>query len=95
MPERWLPGSQKSADYAQDSLSASRPFSSGFHSCLGRPLAMLEMRLIIIKVLLAFDLSVDDKDSVDFDDFPVIMLIQKQPMVLRLKARKVTLQGGI
>lgn len=56
---------------------------------------MLEMRLIIIKVLLAFDLSVDDKDSVDFDDFPVIMLIQKQPMVLRLKARKVTLQGGI
>lgn len=93
MPERWLPEGQRSATYSKDSLSASRPFSTGFHSCLGRPLAMLEMRLIIIKVLLAFDLSVDSEDTVEFDDFPVIMLIQKQPMVLRLKPR--TLQGVV
>ncbi|CAG8953633.1 hypothetical protein HYFRA_00010092 [Hymenoscyphus fraxineus] len=86
-PERWLAEDQRPTDYSKDSLTASRPFSSGFHSCLGRPLAMLEMRLVIIKLLLAFDISVDAKDSVNFDDFPVIMLIQKLPMLLRIKPR--------
>ncbi|CAG8980508.1 hypothetical protein HYALB_00013740 [Hymenoscyphus albidus] len=75
-----------------DKLSASKPFTSGFHCCLGRPLAMLELRLVIIKVLLAFDVSVDSADSVNFDDFPVIMLIQKLPMVLRLKSRDVGIE---
>jgi hypothetical protein len=45
------------------------------------------MRLIIIKLLLAFDFLVDDEDRVNFDEFPVIMLIQKLPMMLRVRNR--------
>jgi cytochrome P450 len=69
-------------------LSASKPFSVGFHSCLGRPLAWVELRLIVTRLVWAFDFSVDDADRVYFDDFPVIMLIQKQPMHLRVKVRE-------
>jgi cytochrome P450 len=87
VPERWLSDDECPTEYSGDSLSASKPFSTGFHGCLGRPLAWLEMRLVIVKLLLAFDFSVDEEDEVNFDDFPVIMLIQKLPMRLRVKGK--------
>jgi cytochrome P450 len=87
VPERWLPKDQQPAKYANDQLSASKPFSVGFHSCLGKPLAWAEMRLAVCRLLWTFDLSVDEKDEVDFDEFPVIMIIQKAPMNLRVKVR--------
>ncbi|EPE30604.1 Cytochrome P450 [Glarea lozoyensis ATCC 20868] len=87
IPGRWLPDDQRPKEYSQDNLAASKPFSVGFHSCLGRPLAWLEMRLVIVKLLLAFDLAVDNGDMVNFDHFPVIMLIQKLPMRIRVRNR--------
>ena len=85
MPERWLPEDERPAEYAHDQLSASKPFSIGFHSCLGRPLAWVELRLVLTRLLWAFDFSEEPAERVDFDAFPVIMLIQKQPMKLRVK----------
>ncbi|TVY82835.1 Versicolorin B desaturase [Lachnellula suecica] len=87
VPERWLQKGQRPSEYDGDHLSASKPFSVGFHSCLGRPLAWVELRLVVTRLLWAFDLSVDAGDEVNFDDFPVIMLIQKLAMNMRLKAR--------
>ena len=88
MPERWLPEDERPAEYAHDHLSASKPFSLGFHSCLGRPLAWVELRLVLARLLWAFDFSEEPTERVDFDAFPVIMLIQKQPMKLRIKVRR-------
>lgn len=88
MPERWLPQGECPAEYEHDHLSASKPFSVGFHSCLGRPLALVELRLVVTRLLWAFDFAEEPAARVNFDDFPVIMLIQKEPMKMRLKIRR-------
>jgi cytochrome P450 len=85
VPERWLSDGGCPKEYSGDTLTASKPFSTGFHGCLGRPLAWLQMRLVMVKLLLEFDFSVDDEDKVSFDDWPVMMLIQKLPVRLRIK----------
>ncbi|KAI9723822.1 MAG: RNA polymerase II mediator complex subunit [Chrysothrix sp. TS-e1954] len=88
VPERWLPQGEKPREFDRDRLSASKPFSLGFHSCLGRPLAWLEMRLIITRLLWAFDVAEEDGKHVEFDNFPVMMMIVKQAFEVRLRARQ-------
>jgi cytochrome P450 len=87
VPEHGLPKGERPAEYDNDHFSASKPFSVGFHSCLGRPLAWVELRLVVTRVLWAFDFAEEPAERVDFDDFPMIMLIQKQPMRMRAKVR--------
>lgn len=89
VPERWLPIGERPAIYHSDVLTASKPFSVGFHSCLGQSLAWVELRLAMTRLLWAFDFWVDEADEVNYDDFPVIMLVQKLPMFVRFNARKV------
>ena len=87
VPERWLPKRERPSEYYNDRLSASKPFSVGFHSCLGQPLAWIELRLVVTRLLWAFDFLEEPGDRVNFDGFPVLTLVQKQPMNLRVKAR--------
>ena len=87
VPERWLPEGERPSIYDNDQLSASKPFSVGFHRCLGRPLAEVELRLVLTRLLWAFDFVEEPAERVDFDAFPVMMLIQKQPMKMRVKVR--------
>ena len=86
VPERWLP-EERSAEYDNDQLSASKPFSLGFHSCIGQRLALAEMRLVVTRLLWAFDFAEEPAERVNFDDFPVIIIIQKEPVKLRIKVR--------
>ncbi len=86
-PERWLAKGERPAEYENDQLSASKPFSVGFHSCLGRPLAWVELHLVLCRLLWAFDFVEEPSERVDFDKFPVIMLIQKEAMRMRVKVR--------
>ena len=87
IPERWLPQGERLAEYDNDQLSASKPFSVGFYSCLGRPLALVELRLVLTGLRWAFDLVEEPAERVDSDDFPVIMLIPKEAVRMRLKIR--------
>ena len=81
---------ERPSEYANDQLSASRPFSVGFHSCLGQPLAWVELRLVLCRVLWAFDFDTDPNNCASFDDFPIIMMVQKGPVNLRIAAREET-----
>lgn len=87
IPERWMPQGERPAAFDHDRFSASKPFSVGFHSCLGRHLAWLEMRLILTRTLWAFDVSEDKDKAVFFDDFPMMMMVEKLDMYLRLRTR--------
>jgi hypothetical protein len=42
-------------------MSSFRPFSVGRHSCIGMKLAYAEMRLIIARLLWAFDIRLKDE----------------------------------
>jgi cytochrome P450 len=88
VPERWLPKGERPSEFVNDKLSVSKPVSVGFHSCLGKPLAWVEMRLVLTRVLWAFDIAEEEGMRVHFDDFPMMMMVEKQPLMLRLSARK-------
>lgn len=45
------------------------------------------MRLILTRLLWAFDLSEEEGMHVEFDNFPMMMMVQKQPLMLRIRAR--------
>lgn len=94
VPERWLPVEKRPIAFQHDLLSASKPFSIGFHSCLGKPLALAELRLIVTRVLWAFDLAEEDGKHVDFDNFPTMMMVEKQALMLRLRARDGVIYKG-
>jgi len=42
---------------------------------------------VVTRLLWAFDFAEEPTRRVSFDDFPTIMLIQKEPMMLRVKLR--------
>ncbi|KAL8687368.1 MAG: hypothetical protein Q9218_006439 [Villophora microphyllina] len=89
VPERWLPAHQRPAPYQRDRLTASRPFSVGFHVCLGQRLAWVELRLVVCRLLWMFDFVEEAGEKrVEFDDFPVIMMVQKGAVRLRVRVRE-------
>ena len=61
-------------------LAGSKVFSVGFHSCLGRPLAWVELRLVLNRLL-------EPAEPVSFDDFPVSTLIQKEAVNMGVEVR--------
>ncbi|KAK8044222.1 hypothetical protein PG993_004246 [Apiospora rasikravindrae] len=52
LPERWLPGSDIKCDRA-----AYFPFHLGKHACIGKAMAMEEMRSVLTRVVLQFDMD--------------------------------------
>lgn len=64
-PERFLAGDAVPPAFRADRLDAMQPFSLGPRNCIGRNLAYAEMRLILARILWAFDLRLAD-DSRDW-----------------------------
>ncbi|KAI9373001.1 putative sterigmatocystin biosynthesis P450 monooxygenase stcF [Aspergillus egyptiacus] len=56
IPERW----KRAGEFAGDRRDASQPFSIGPRNCIGRQLALAEMRLILVHLLWHFDLALDE-----------------------------------
>jgi hypothetical protein len=54
LPERWLAGARMGAH----NTAAFIPFSAGFASCVGKNLAMLEMRMLVSSLVQRFNFSV-------------------------------------
>ncbi|KAK2047235.1 cytochrome P450 [Colletotrichum somersetense] len=83
IPERWL-GDER---FANDNKSAVLPFSVGPRNCIGRNLAMTEMRVILAKVIWNFDMEISD-DSRDWMDQKLYGFWKKGPLNVRLTPRK-------
>ncbi|KAF2001405.1 cytochrome P450 [Amniculicola lignicola CBS 123094] len=58
-PERWLPEAlnDPSSPFYTDIRTAVQPFSIGPRSCIGRPLALGELRLVLARLVWAFDIQ--------------------------------------
>ncbi|RDW73342.1 hypothetical protein BP6252_07249 [Coleophoma cylindrospora] len=85
VPERWLPNPP--SPYCNDHLEAFEPFSLGPRNCLGKNLAWLEMRLILARVLYAFDLELVH-DTWAPEDQKVFVLWQKPALDVKLVPRQ-------
>ncbi|KAK1958659.1 cytochrome P450 [Colletotrichum sublineola] len=83
IPERWL----GDARFVDDKRSALQPFSVGPRNCIGRNLAMSEMRVILAKVIWNFDMEIAD-DSRNWADQELYGLWKKGPLNVRLTPRQ-------
>ncbi|KAG8168565.1 hypothetical protein KVR01_001314 [Diaporthe batatas] len=82
MPARWLSDSDSGL---RDDKAAFNPFSLGPHNCPGQNLAWLELRLILAKLLWAFDLSVASGIELPrWEEQGIWWFWEKQPTVIRL-----------
>ncbi|KAF2119388.1 cytochrome P450 [Lophiotrema nucula] len=81
IPERFL-----DSKHHTDDMSTFQPFGFGRHSCIGMKLAYAEMRLILARLLYAFDLSLaDDKDRWDWGQQKTYILWEKEPLKVTLR----------
>ena len=76
----------ENADYSGDRQEAFQPFGWGHRDCLGRNMAMHEMRLILASVIMQFNLKLCD-ESQDWLEQKVFVLWSKKPLFCRIDAR--------
>jgi len=82
IPERWL------VHNGFDDHNAWGPFSLGPRGCIGRPLANVEMRVILARVLWNFDLQVPgggDKVGWEWSSQDVFLVWNKRPLYVEVK----------
>ncbi|OBR14494.1 Cytochrome P450 [Colletotrichum higginsianum IMI 349063] len=83
IPERWL-GDPR---FENDNKGALQPFSFGPRNCIGRNLAMSEMRVILARVIWNFEMQIAD-DSRDWTEQELFGLWKKGPLNIHLKPRE-------
>ncbi|KAK8008236.1 cytochrome P450 [Apiospora marii] len=86
-PERWLSSSKvcSSSPYRNDRRESCQPFACGPRDCLGRNLAMHEMRYILARVLFRFDLELE-RESSGWDGQRAFVLWEKKALMCTLRA---------
>ena len=92
IPERWLPGPERPVEHANDQVSAIYPFSIGARACIGKQLALAEMRLILARLAWGFEMGrpKELKDVVDWEMLKTYVVVQKEPVWVRLRIREGT-----
>ena len=102
IPDRWLPlaaaddsteGSdeiewKRPAEHANDHLSAVHPFGLGPRACIGKGLALAELRLVLARLVWAFGLGVPEgQKGLDWRTLKTYIIVQKEPVWVRLRMR--------
>lgn len=84
LPERWLDGNKDNNDLPLIQ------FGTGYHRCLGEPLAMLEATIMLTKLLRSFDWElVNGRYSVDMENLQQnLVLYPADGMPLRFRPRQ-------
>jgi cytochrome P450 len=69
-------------------MAAFNPFLVGRHMCIGQKFAWAEMRLILARLLYAFDITWDVAPRIkDWGEQQTFIFWQKDPLMVRLKPR--------
>ncbi|XPS95574.1 hypothetical protein M3J09_004859 [Ascochyta lentis] len=88
LPERFLT-SQPSHRNNKDDMASFQPFSTGRHQCIGMKLAYAEMRIIVARVLWAFDIQLaDQRDRFDWGEQATYIQWDKKPLNVRVTRAK-------
>lgn len=92
-PERWLArdlaDDGDSERYASDRLEASQPFTVGPRNCLGKSMAMHEMRLMLACMYFRFDMElVADDGAAPWNQQKAFAFWDKKPLMCRIKLAK-------
>ncbi|KAH0593199.1 hypothetical protein MHUMG1_08921 [Metarhizium humberi] len=82
IPERWLSDS-RDPRFKDDLREIHQPFSYGPRNCLGKNLAYAEMRLILVRLLWNFDMSLDGECE-HWADQKAYSIWEKKPLMVKL-----------
>lgn len=84
-PERWL---GINSMFEDDNKAIFQPFATGPHNCLGQPLAWMEMRIILARLIWNFQIIVlAGKELGAWDDQKIFWTWEKQALKVQLLAR--------
>ena len=82
-PERYL--NNIDPEFANDKPKASRPFSAGPRDCLGKSLALAEMRIILARIFFNFNLELVEPEKKDWvEKMPAFTFWEKTPLMVKL-----------
>ncbi|KAH7063347.1 benzoate 4-monooxygenase cytochrome P450 [Macrophomina phaseolina] len=84
-PERWLPDAD--ARFANDKHNAFEPFNFGPRNCVGRNLAMHEIRAILANLVLHFDMQLSDRCDENWLDQGAWFVWDKKPLFVDMKQK--------
>jgi len=74
-----------SSQFENDNKSAFQPFSAGPHNCLGQPLAWMEMRIILSRLIWNFNIAIPkDRKLSDWTEQKIYWTWEKQPLEVQL-----------
>ncbi|KAF2138617.1 uncharacterized protein K452DRAFT_301138 [Aplosporella prunicola CBS 121167] len=92
VPERWLRRAREdSADpFFGDAREALQPFTEGPRACLGKWLALAEIRVVLAKMVWAFEMerAGSRKGDVKWERQRVWLVVEKEGFEVRLRARR-------
>ncbi|KDB21411.1 hypothetical protein H109_06659 [Trichophyton interdigitale MR816] len=89
IPERWLPeaSTNPKSPFYKDQRNAVQPFSVGPRECLGQHLAWAELRLILARLVWAFDFEAVEGKKLIWEELRTFLLVEKKPIQVRIKRR--------
>jgi cytochrome P450 len=88
VPERWLPeGNNKPEIFNNDKLDAVQTFSFGPRNCIGRNLAMMEIKLILVRLLREFDIELEEESKDWIDRVKACEFFIKPNLMVRCRDR--------
>ncbi|GKZ31010.1 hypothetical protein AbraIFM66950_010930 [Aspergillus brasiliensis] len=88
LPERWLPEARTdpASPFFSDNRDVLQPFSTGPRNCIGRNLALVEMRIIVARLLWNFDLELCE-ESRHWSEQKTFAVWEKSPLMCKLSLR--------
>ncbi|KAG6368859.1 hypothetical protein INS49_003075 [Diaporthe citri] len=89
-PERWLPANHELYEpvFSNDNKQCFHPFSFGIRDCVGKNLALSELRVVISRLLFRFDVELAPGQEDWMDDGRVLVVWVKDPLKVKLTERK-------
>ncbi|KAL2281697.1 hypothetical protein FJTKL_11381 [Diaporthe vaccinii] len=89
-PERWLPANHELYDpvFVNDNKQCYHPFSFGVRDCVGKNLALSELRVVISRLLYRFDVELAPGQEDWLDDGRVLVVWVKDSLRVKLTERK-------
>ncbi|KAF7857124.1 uncharacterized protein EAF02_011357 [Botrytis sinoallii] len=92
-PERWLAANDSSSPFHNDNRNAVQVFGIGPRSCIGRPLAIAELKLVLARIVWRFDLEKVDSEAgnLKWAEQRVFTVVERKPFEVRLRTRSALL----
>jgi cytochrome P450 len=87
LPDRFLPESLRPSEFASDTRFNQYPFSLGTRNCMGQPLALAEIRLVLAKMVWNFDIEAAPGGTLDWLSQKTFIVVEKKPVKILLKIR--------